>query len=261
MLTEPLLRSTIAADARLNDLAILRFATHSTFKISQHHADALAQLIEDSVDTAPQEKAKVEHTVWLYAPGENAEHWDEFYANGLMGIGWNGLGDLSKFGSLEDVLAAMQKEYQTDRRPTNNARTCYDFAHTMRTGDRVFVKRGRRTILGHGIVTGEYEHHPDREPFKNIRTVRWLKRGSWTSPVPVAIKTLTDITNDAGFVNEIDALFVAGKLQSSRNRQKFASPILLSRRLTDSSWKRSYLDAPSQFGGTRKISSCKARPV
>ena len=91
VLTEPLLRTTIAADARLNDLAILRFATHSTFKISQHHADALAQLFEDSVDTAPQEKAKVEHTVWLYAPGENAEHWDEFYANGLMGIGWNDL--------------------------------------------------------------------------------------------------------------------------------------------------------------------------
>ena len=32
---------------------------------------------------------------WLYAPGENAKKWDEFYKRGVMGIGWSELGDLS----------------------------------------------------------------------------------------------------------------------------------------------------------------------
>ena len=33
---------------------------------------------------------------WLYAPGEGAYKWDEFYNEGIMAIGWNGVGDLKK---------------------------------------------------------------------------------------------------------------------------------------------------------------------
>ena len=30
---------------------------------------------------------------WLYAPGEGACMWDEFYERGVMGIGWHQLGE------------------------------------------------------------------------------------------------------------------------------------------------------------------------
>ncbi|MFN5379178.1 MAG: EVE domain-containing protein, partial [Ignavibacteria bacterium] len=34
---------------------------------------------------------------WLYAPGEKANRWEEFYAAGEMAIAWDNLGDLSRY--------------------------------------------------------------------------------------------------------------------------------------------------------------------
>lgn len=34
---------------------------------------------------------------WLFAPGKNAEMWDEFYEQGIMGLGWDTLGDLNNY--------------------------------------------------------------------------------------------------------------------------------------------------------------------
>jgi hypothetical protein len=203
-LDEPLLRTAIAADPRLKDLMILRFANYSTFKVSRSHADAIFELIENIEQPVTKMAPQTQRRVWVYAPGENAEYWDEFYESGLMAIGWDELGDLSQYGSLEDVLAALEQEYETERRPTNNARTCYDFVHTMHVGDRVFVKRGRNTIIGYGTVIGEYEHRADRSQFKNVRTVRWEGRGTWPSPAPVAVKTLTDVTEANAFVTALE---------------------------------------------------------
>jgi MoxR-like ATPase len=203
-LDEPLLRAAIAADPRLKDLMILRFANYSTFKVASHHADAILELIENIEKPVTELRAESGRRVWIYAPGSNAEFWDEFYEAGLMAIGWDGLGDLSQYGSLDDVLAALQQEYKPEGKPTNNARTCYDFARTIRIGDRVFVKRGRNTIIGYGTVTGEYEHRADRSQFKNVRTVRWEGKGTWGSPAPLAIKTLTDVTEDTAFLSALD---------------------------------------------------------
>ena len=157
---------------------ILRFANYSTFKVPPHHADAILELIDNIEQPPPSLAAETDRRVWVYAPGENAEYWDEFYEGGLMAIGWDTLGDLSQYGSLDDVLAALQQEFLTERRPTNNARTCYDFVHTIRVDDRVFVKRGRNTIIGYGTVTGDYEHRADRSQFQNVRTVRWEGQGT-----------------------------------------------------------------------------------
>ena len=32
---------------------------------------------------------------WIYAPGDGAMYWDEFYSAGIMGIGWDDIGDMS----------------------------------------------------------------------------------------------------------------------------------------------------------------------
>ena len=143
---------------------------------------------------------------WIYAPGANAEHWDEFYEAGLMVIGWDSIGDLSQYGSLDDVLAALLETSTGPQRPTNNARTCFDFAQTIRPGDRVFVKRGRKTIVGYGTVSGVYEYHPERPTFRNVRSVRWEGRGTWTSPELLGIKTLTDVTSYTEFVSALEEL-------------------------------------------------------
>jgi hypothetical protein len=86
-LQEPLLRTAIAADPRLKDLMILRFANYSTFKIAPHHADAILELIENIEQPPLQIPANSDRRVWIYAPGENAEYWDEFYGDPKSALG------------------------------------------------------------------------------------------------------------------------------------------------------------------------------
>ena len=83
-LPEPLLRTTIASEPRLQDLLILRFANYGTFKVSSDHAATLMRLV-DEMDHQEAEPMSQGHRTWVYAPGENAEHWDEFYELGCDG--------------------------------------------------------------------------------------------------------------------------------------------------------------------------------
>ncbi|QRM36056.1 MrcB family domain-containing protein [Microvirga sp. VF16] len=211
-LSTTLLRSTIAAEPRLSDLMILRFANYSTFSLPQNHAEALRELLVESLQQAAV-SSHPNQRVWLYAPGEGADHWDEFYESGLMGIGWDELGDLSRFGSIDDLMTAMQEVYGDSTRRQNNARTCFDFVSTMRPGDLVFAKRGRTTIVGHGAVVGEFEYHPERADLRNVRAVHWQSRGEWSTATSLPIKTLTDLTNAPELVEALKQLVSLSKIE------------------------------------------------
>lgn len=68
-----------------------------------------------------------------------------------------------------------------------------------------FAKKGRSSIIGRGIVKGEYVFDEGRAEYPNIRTVQWDKVGEW--PVEgLAMKTLTDITYDTAYVAKLNAL-------------------------------------------------------
>ena len=40
---------------------------------------------------------------WLYAPGEGASMWEGFYSAGIMGLGWDELGDLNTYASKDEM--------------------------------------------------------------------------------------------------------------------------------------------------------------
>lgn len=40
---------------------------------------------------------------WIYAPGDKAYKWEEFYSRGVMGLGWHEIGDLSQYTSKEEM--------------------------------------------------------------------------------------------------------------------------------------------------------------
>lgn len=46
---------------------------------------------------------------WLYSPGDGASCWDEFYDAGIMGIGWDEIGDLSAFNGKSEMKGSNQK--------------------------------------------------------------------------------------------------------------------------------------------------------
>ena len=140
---------------------------------------------------------------WAYAPGPDAEFWEEFYDQGIMGIGWDKLGNLSQYGSKDQILKRLKEEYDHESNPKNDALTCFDFLKTMKKGDVVFV-RGTKELLGWGKVDSSYIFDESRENYRNIRKVDWKKRGSWDfSDSKFALKTLTNITPYPDFISKL----------------------------------------------------------
>ena len=157
-------------------------------------------------DTKTKSQTSSETRVWLYAPGENARFWDECQADGKMYLGWDDMGDLSKYASREDMIEKMKEVYGADKSYTNDSLSTYDFAYTIKPGDIVYVKKGMHQIIGRGVVTGGYEYDEDREEYHNMRAVEWQKAGEWNVESQLVMKTLTDITKYPDLVASLQSL-------------------------------------------------------
>lgn len=145
---------------------------------------------------------------WLYAPGEGASMWDDFYQNGIMGLGWYELGDLNTYTNKEEIADKLKELRGGDSSYKNSAHAVWQFVHDIKPGDVIFAKKGRTEILGKGIVESDYEYDEDHEgEYPNIRRVKWTHKGSWQNDEMFAMKTLTDVTNYPDFVNKILSLF------------------------------------------------------
>ena len=145
---------------------------------------------------------------WLYAPGQNADKWEECYKNGYMLLGWGKIGDLGVFNSKDEMKQQMKQEYGDSSSYKNSAYATWQFVHDIKVGDVVFVKKGYYGILGKGIVESDYEYDADRaDEYSNVRKVNWTKKGNWTIEHQVPQKTLTDITPYSDFVQQIKDLF------------------------------------------------------
>jgi hypothetical protein len=132
---------------------------------------------------------------WLYAPGENARLWDEFFHKGIMGLGWDKLGDLRQYETKEDIKYALDKTFGGDGSKMNDVRALFDFLNTIQIGDCIIVKRGVNEIVGYGIVSSDYTYDPARSEYHHLRQVDWKKRGNWPLDFRMVLKTLTDITD------------------------------------------------------------------
>ena len=145
---------------------------------------------------------------WLYAPGEGAHMWEEFYERGVMGLGWGALGDLSVCNSKQDVKKRMLETYPEYGRQTNDIHAAWQFVSEMKLGDVIFAKKGRSEIIGRGVVTGEYVYDEEWTQFPHIRKVDWTHVGNWNIDRTLALKTLTDITYDQELVKRIETSFL-----------------------------------------------------
>lgn len=144
---------------------------------------------------------------WLYAAGDGSVNWENDYAVGIMAIGWDDIGDLMQYSSKEDMRAKMREVYGGTGSYKNQVHATWQFANDIKPGDIIFVKKGRKEIVGRGIVEGEYVYDPSREHFRNTRAVRWTDKGLWEHPEQLAMKTLTDVTPYTDFVKRTQNLF------------------------------------------------------
>lgn len=148
----------------------------------------------------------VKTKVWTYSPGENARMWDDCIEDGQMYLGWDDLGDLSQYSSRDDVTVSLKEKYGGDNSFKNDTLAVWDFVNNMQVGDVIFAKRGRKTIIGKGIVTGGYVYDTARSEYLNSRAVRWEYVGEWECDDMFAVKTLTDVTRFDKFVAKLNSL-------------------------------------------------------
>jgi 5-methylcytosine-specific restriction enzyme B len=144
---------------------------------------------------------------WIFAPGKDANKWDEFYDQGVMGIGWEFIGDIRNYKSKAELVKKFQEHDNDSSSHKNDVSTCWSFCYDLKVGDIIISKKGRSKYLGYGVVESEYIYSEDVSGYSNIRKVRWVKRGEWTEPDgDIVLKTLTNITRYNEYVNKLENL-------------------------------------------------------
>lgn len=160
--------------------------------------EKVGNFIWENFHPEKEKKRAVEKNItkyWLYAAGENAEYWDEFHNLGIMGLGWDKLGDLNQYTSKEEIVSRLQELENTNSSKKNDATANFEFKEKVSVGDIVIVKRGRGELLGLGTVKSDYFYDANRDYYQKCRKVDWQLKGVWKVDHSLAMKTLTDITN------------------------------------------------------------------
>lgn len=151
---------------------------------------------------------------WILSPGKNASRWERCLKEGIACIGWEELGDLSEYASLDEIRTSMKEQYgNASTNYKNDGLATWEFCHEIQVGDIIFAKQGRNHIIGRGVVESDYYFDDSFPDFNNVRKVRWEKTGDWTTVEPTVMKTLTELTRYPDYVKKLN-LLVDGKVAS-----------------------------------------------
>lgn len=149
--------------------------------------------------------------VWVIAAGEGARFWEDFQELGIEAIGWDEIGDLSEYDSRGTIHSALV-EIGAGKNPSMISLAAWEFAHEIKEGDVLVVKKGRTTILGWGKVTGDYSYRSDRAEYRHVRKVKWFPR---QKPIileaPITTKTLTRFTRYRLWLRDLFTKIDAGE--------------------------------------------------
>jgi 5-methylcytosine-specific restriction enzyme B len=243
----PLSRSFLSA--KLPDLSIIQSPQGTNFAVTPDEAEVIREALathegdEDEVSDSVGIKAGRNSRVWIYAPGPRAQFWEEFYREGIMAIGWEELGDLNQYPDHAAIAKKLIEAYRLQGFPTNDSRACFDFLHSIKIGDQVVAKRGRDEVVGYGTVIGQYEFRPERSTYRNVRQVRWERRGNWKSKAVLAVKTLTDFTPYQDTVEYLTKLIGVSEALSSAPVAPILPPYTVDEALRGVAFEKSEFEA------------------
>lgn len=181
----------------------------TNFTASEEEYNAMLDLIKNSN----------KKQYWLYSPGENAYMWDEFYRDGIMGLGWDEIGDLTQYKSRDEIKKALVDAYGGEGSKKNDVSANDDFLNKLRIGDVIIVKKGRSDLLGYGVVMSDYIFDNNRKSYKNTRKVDWKLKGKWNVGFQLVLKTLTDITKYPSEHPDYDTYYerLLGTMEGNKN--------------------------------------------
>lgn len=211
-------RTLLLTDERTKNLEILTYPGATNFKVKKEENEVIKEIIDGKyehipVAVSPEEKVKEEKRFWIYAPGEGSRFWKEFYKKGIMGIGWEALGDLTVYPTKSAMKEKMKQEYGKEFSYKNAGHATWQFVNEMKVGDVIFVKRGLAKIIGRGVVASDYYYDVSREEYNHVRKVEWTHEGEWNHDGQIVMKALTDITPYTDYYKKLERMFdeVSGK--------------------------------------------------
>lgn len=144
---------------------------------------------------------------WIYAPGENSFMWEEFYKLGIIGIGWDAMGDLRLYQSRNEMIDKMRSINKNNNAYTNDSLATWQFVHDVKIGDVILVKKGLTKLVGKGVITSEYIYNMEAKNFRHQYHVKWTHKGEWPYPGKAPMKTLTNITNKSDLIEKLNNIF------------------------------------------------------
>ncbi len=174
---------------------------------------------------------------WMYTVFSD-ESWAECKEKGIMVIGCDDIGDYMQYDSKEALRQSLIETYEGDSSRKNQALMAWSFSRIIKLNDVIFAKRGN-TLVGRGVVTGDYVFDDSRQEFKSVRAVKWQQTGEWDNPERAAPKRLTDISSFTETVEKLNAIFAVDEMDEgedtpeisylSYSAEKFLSEVYMSK--------------------------------
>ena len=163
---------------------------------------------DSETNTLSDKKHKLHY--WMYTVFDDTS-WMECQQKEIMVLGMDNIGDYSQYDSKESLRQELISTYDNSTSRQNQALMAWNFANKLAINDVIFAKRSN-TLVGKGIVTGDYIFDDSRQEYKNIRTVKWLQIGEWEHPGKSVAKRLTDITPYTDYIEKLITIFTPDEL-------------------------------------------------
>ena len=163
---------------------------------------------DSETNTLSDKKHKLHY--WMYTVFDDTS-WMECQQKEIMVLGMDDIGDYSQYDSKESLRQELISTYDNSTSRKNQALMAWIFANKLAINDVIFAKRSN-TLVGKGIVTGDYIFDDSRQEYKNIRTVKWLQIGEWEHPGKSVAKRLTDITPYTDYIEKLITIFTPDEL-------------------------------------------------
>ena len=163
---------------------------------------------DSETNTLSDKKHKLHY--WMYTVFDDSSRM-ECQQKEIMVLGMDDIGDYSQYDSKESLRQELISTYDNSTSRKNQALMAWNFANKLAINDVIFAKRSN-TLVGKGIVTGDYIFDDSRQEYKNIRTVKWLQIGEWEHPGKSVAKRLTDITPYTDYIEKLITIFTPDEL-------------------------------------------------
>jgi restriction system protein len=117
-------------------------------------------------------------TLWTVRCGGDGAYEQEAVAQKIVGIGWGGLGDISKIDSREELMLHFATALPNDSLASirNQLAQVYAFRSRIQIGDLVALPLRNSASIAFGRITGGYKFVKDAHRYvSHQRSVEWIK--------------------------------------------------------------------------------------